>query len=191
MRLDTKRRLWLIVTTAIVLYGLSELSGYLKEKWFPTEPNIVISGDGTRGFRISDQGQLQTAVLKPIVKIKSAELIHSGNHSHFDYQKYPFLYRIDFKFDVINGIESKQNLVLTTVIAVIDVNDGKSKVILDLKYDEIIYPGTVKNISTDTDKPIFLGGKEKIMSCKLRVQCMFNKFHKLESKEFTVSIKES
>jgi hypothetical protein len=189
MRLDTKRRVWVIVATAIVLYGLSELSGYLKENWFSTEPSIVISGNGTIAFRISDQGQLQTTILKPTVEIKSAELIDCRNHPHFHSQKYPFLYTIDFNFDVINGIENKQNLVLTRVIAVLDVNDGKSKVIADLKYDEIIYPETVKHISTNTDKPIFLGYTEEIMSCKLRIQCIFNKFHELESKEFAVSIK--
>ncbi len=188
IRLDKKKRLWVIIVTALVLYLLSELSGFLKEKWFPVKPSIVLSENGARAFRVSDQGQLETAILKPIVEIRSAQLIDSRNHPHFGSQSNPFLYKISFNFDIINGIENKQPLILKEVTAVFNINDGKSEVKQNFKFNAIINAKTSENISTDSDRPIFLGYTKEIKSCNLYIKCKFEKFADLESKEFDVSI---
>jgi hypothetical protein len=189
LRLDTKKRIWVIVSTALVLYGLSELSGYLKEQWFPTTTGIVISQNGTRGFRVSDQGQLQIAILKPIVEIKEAKLIDSRNHPNFHDQNHPYLYRIHFNFDVINGIENKQNLILNKVIAIFKINEDKSKIESSLEYHEKIPAEKSKNISTITEKPLFIGYSKKIRKCTLSIQCKFENLPDLISKEFEVAIR--
>ena len=188
MKIDTKKKLWVVIITALVLYGLSEWSSYLKQEWFPSVPNIIVSENGIRAFRVSDKGQLQTGILKPIIEIKTAQLKDSRDNPNFNSQGYPYFYNIIVSFDVINGIENRDALLLSEVVAILDVNDGQSKVESKLKYKERIDPETSQNISTIPERPIFLGYKEEIKTCKLSVICKFENHNDLESKAFRVSI---
>ena len=188
MRLNTRKRLWVIIITALVLYGLSELGSYLKQEWFPSVPSIIVSENGKRAFRVSDKGQLQTAILKPIIEIKSAQLKDSRNHPNFNSQEFPYLYNIIFSFDVINGIENKDELLLSEVIAILEVNNGQSNIESKLKYKETIKPGKSQNISTIPERPIFLTYTEDIKTCKLSIICKFENYKDLESKTFIVTI---
>ncbi len=188
IKLSAKRRWRVIILTSLALYALSELNGYLKEKWFPTKPSIIASENGTRGFRISDQGKMETALLKPIIEIKSAKLTDSRNLPHFNSQNYPFLYKIYYKFGVFNGIENKNSLLLNRIIAIFDINGEKSKIKLSLKYDATINTETGQHYST-IGQPLFIGHSEEIKSGTLRIQCKFENYSDLTSQEFKLMIK--
>ncbi len=187
-KIDTKKSLWVVIITAFFLYSLSELSSYLKQEWFPSVSNIIVSENGTRAFRVSDKGQLQTAILKPIIEIKTAQLKDSRSHPSFNSQPFPYLYNIIFSFDVINGIENKGELVLTEVVAIFEVNDGQWKVERELKYNETIKPERSQNISTIPERPIFLGYNEEIKNCKLSIICKFENYKDLKSAPTVVAI---
>ena len=188
MRIDSRKKLLVIIITAIVLYGLSELSSYLKQEWFPLAPSIIVSEEGNRGLRISESGKLQTAILKPLIKIKTAQLKDSRNHPNFQSSGYPYLYNVLFSFDVINGIENKNELLLSEVILVLDANDSKFMIERNLYYRETIKPNNSENISTNAEKPIFLGYKEEVRNCKLSITCKFENYDDLHSKAFSMSI---
>ena len=188
MRIDTKKRLRVVLITALVLYGLSELSSYLKQEWFPSVSSIIVSENGTRALRVSDKGQPQTAILKPIIEIKSAQLKDSRKHPNFNSQEYPYLYNIIFSFDVINGIENKDELILSEVKAILLVNNVQSEIESKLTYKKIIKPKTSKIISTIPEHPIFLGYTEEIKTCNLRIICEFENYKSLESEAYSVSI---
>ena len=188
MRIDTKKRLRVVLITALVLYGLSELSSYLKQEWFPSVSSIIVSENETRAFRVSDKGQLQTAILKPVIEIKSAQLKDSRKHPNFNSQEYPYLYNIIFSFGVINGIENKDELLLSEVKAILLVNNGQSEIESKLNYKETIKPKNSQNISTIPERPIFLGYTEEIKTCKLRIICEFENYKSLESEGYSVSI---
>lgn len=188
IKIDTKKKLRVVIITALVLYGLSELSSFLKQEWFPSVPTVMVSENGTRAFRVSDTGQLQTAIINPVIEIKTAQLKDSRNHPNFDSQDYPYLYSIMFSFDIINDIDNKDELVLEEVVAILEVNDGQSWIESQLKYEETILPKSSQNISTVADFPIFLGYNEEIKTCKLIIVCKFENYKDLESAPIELSI---
>lgn len=188
MKIDTKKKMRVIFITAIVLYGLSELSSYLKQLWFPSNPNIMVSENGIRAFRISDKGQVETAILKPIVEIKSAELKDSRNRPGYDPVKFPYLYNIIFSFDVINGIEHKNELIIEEILLMLEINDGQFEKKFNFKQNGTIKSESSQNFSTITERPIFIVYKEGIKSCKLSISCKFKNFKDLKSNPFDVII---
>jgi len=181
MSLDSSKKLWIIVLTAIVLYGLSELSSYLKNKWFSTLPTMVTSQDATRGLRLSASGQIQTAILRPTVQVVTTRLVDARNHPDFSSQEFPFLYRIDLEFDVINGITNKRPLLMREATVEFDLNCKRTAVSSKLPYSETIQLSSSKRITTAPDKPLFLGYTEEIRKCALRVVCSFDNHANLTS----------
>jgi uncharacterized membrane protein len=135
-----------------------------------------------------DNGQLQTAILKPAIKIKTAQLKDSRSHPNFQSSGYLYLYNILFSFEVINGIENKNELLLSEVITILEVNDGQLHIESNLKYKEIIKTEHSQTISTIAEKPLFLGYKEEIKNCKLRIICKFENYNSLESDPFNMSL---
>ena len=98
------------------------------------------------------------------------------------------MYSILFSFDVINGNENKNELLLSEVIAILDVNDGQWQIESNLKHRATIKPKHFQTISSAAEKPIFLGYKKEIRNCRLSIICKFENYDDLESKAFSMSI---
>ncbi|HCN19165.1 MAG: hypothetical protein A2060_07865 [Planctomycetes bacterium GWA2_50_13] len=135
---------------------------------------MVFSEDYTRALRISNEGNIQTAIVKPTISIKSFDIKDRKDHPQFDQQKFPYLYGLHFSFDVINGIEHKRDLVLTRVIAKLYCNNEADILNQAFDYNERIEMSSSKNIATIDG--LFIGHPRKIENCKLQIICKFKNY---------------